>query len=69
MDGNFSADHLHMRRPKDDVQLSDGSAFMVTQGPYNAHLKIAKDTNEVISLLHSLGTIQITDIREANNLS
>ena len=27
VDGNFHADHLKMRHPKDDVTLADGLAF------------------------------------------
>ena len=47
LDGNFSAQHRHMRNPEDDVPLADGHAFMVTDGPYKAHLKTAKEFKEV----------------------
>ncbi|KAH9917410.1 uncharacterized protein B0H18DRAFT_913487 [Fomitopsis serialis] len=46
MDGNFSAEHLKMRRPQDDVSLADGHGFMVTDGPYKRHLKEAIDARE-----------------------
>ncbi|KAI1783871.1 hypothetical protein LXA43DRAFT_902761, partial [Ganoderma leucocontextum] len=46
LDGNFSAQHHHMRNPEDDVPLADGHAFMVTDGPYKAHLKSAKEFQE-----------------------
>ena len=41
MDGNFSAEHLKMRRPTDDIPIADGHAFMVQAAPYAAHLKEA----------------------------
>lgn len=47
MDGNFSADHLKMRNPDDDVSITDGSGFMVGDERYKAHLRIAKDHKEV----------------------
>ena len=47
LDGNFSAQHRHMRNLEDDVPLADGHAFMVTDGPYKHHLKTAKEFKEV----------------------
>lgn len=47
LDGNFSAQHRHMRNPEDDVPLADGHAFMVTDAPYKQHLKSAKEFQEV----------------------
>jgi hypothetical protein len=47
MDGNFSADHIKMRNPGDDVNLADGTAFMVQDKDYRAHLRIAKEIREV----------------------
>ena len=47
LDGNFSAQHHHMRNPDDDVPLADGHAFMVTEAPYKAHLQSAKEFQEV----------------------
>ncbi|KAH9843233.1 uncharacterized protein C8Q71DRAFT_794366 [Rhodofomes roseus] len=46
MDGNFSAEHLKMRRPADDIPLADGQGFMVTDGRYKEHLKAAVDVRE-----------------------
>ncbi|KAH9914125.1 hypothetical protein B0H21DRAFT_782180 [Amylocystis lapponica] len=43
MDGNSSAEHLKMRRPANDVAISDGTGFMVGEGRYKAHLKVAKE--------------------------
>jgi hypothetical protein len=47
MDGNFSADHIKMRNPGDDVNLADGTAFMVEDKDYRSHLEIAKEIKEV----------------------
>ncbi|PIL25832.1 hypothetical protein GSI_11585 [Ganoderma sinense ZZ0214-1] len=46
LDGNFSAQHKHMRNPEDDVALADGHAFMVTDGPYKEHLRTAREFKE-----------------------
>jgi hypothetical protein len=43
MDGNFSAEHMAMRRPEDDVMLTDGAAFMVGTQDYKAHLAEAQE--------------------------
>jgi hypothetical protein len=43
MDGNFSAEHMAMRRPDDDVMLTDGAAFMVGTEDYKAHLAEAQE--------------------------
>ncbi|KAI0708306.1 hypothetical protein C8Q76DRAFT_770330 [Earliella scabrosa] len=41
LDGNFSAQHQHMKNPQDDVRLSDGHGYMVTSAPYREHLRTA----------------------------
>ena len=38
VDGNMKLVHLKMKRPMDDVSLSDGELFMVSQKPYSEHL-------------------------------
>ena len=50
-DGNFSAEQLKMRRPDDDVRLSDGQMFMTTAPPYKQHLMVAKELKEVGDIL------------------
>jgi hypothetical protein len=47
VDGNFSAQHMKMRKPEDDVPLSDGLAYMVTNGPYQKHISQAANNEEV----------------------
>jgi hypothetical protein len=47
MDGNFSAEHMAMRNPEDDVSLSDGTAFMVSMADYKAHLAVASEDRQV----------------------
>ncbi|KIK10821.1 hypothetical protein PISMIDRAFT_20066 [Pisolithus microcarpus 441] len=39
MDGNFKVEHMHERRPDDQVWLMDGRGFMVANPPYQAYLK------------------------------
>lgn len=47
MDGHFSAEHLKMRNPEDDVWLTDGDGFMMQDGPYKSHLRIAHEAKDV----------------------
>ena len=47
MDGNFQAEHMRMRNPENDVQLSDGAGFMVSKTPYELHLKSAVERQQV----------------------
>jgi hypothetical protein len=47
IDGNFSADHLKMRRPENDVCLTPGSRYMVEPTHYEAHLQATVDHQEV----------------------
>ncbi|KAN0128326.1 hypothetical protein V8E53_013831 [Lactarius tabidus] len=41
MDGNFQAEHMKMRNPENDVPVSEGAGFMVSQKPYELHLQSA----------------------------
>jgi hypothetical protein len=50
MDGNFSAEHMAMRRPENDVPISEGTAFMVGDKDYKAHLASAWEDKQVCSL-------------------
>ena len=47
IDGNFTADHLKMRHPENDVALSPGGQYMVEPTQYKAHLESAIDHREV----------------------
>lgn len=47
MDGNFSAEHMKMRQPRNDVPLSHGAGYMVAPGPYKTHLAVAQEDREV----------------------
>lgn len=47
IDGNFTADHLKMRRPENDVALNPGSRYTVEPTRYQAHLETAVDFREV----------------------
>ena len=47
IDGNFTADHLKMKHPENDVALSPGGRYMVEPTRYKAHLESAVDHREV----------------------
>ena len=47
-DGNFCADHVKARKPEDDIQLTNGSGFMVEDNRYQKHLETAIEIKEVI---------------------
>jgi hypothetical protein len=47
MDGNFSAEHMAMRSPDNDVPISDGAAFMVSTKNYKAHIASAQEEKQV----------------------
>jgi hypothetical protein len=46
-DGNFSAEQLKMKRPEDDVHLTDGTGFLTAEARYQEHLKVAIEIKEV----------------------
>ncbi|KAI6145946.1 hypothetical protein BKA82DRAFT_3981112, partial [Pisolithus tinctorius] len=46
MDGNFKAEHMHNRRPADQVWLMDGHGFMVTDPDYQTYLKATPHITE-----------------------
>jgi hypothetical protein len=47
VDGNFTAQHMKMRKPEDDIPLSDGLAYMVANKPYQKHISQAANNEEV----------------------
>jgi hypothetical protein len=47
VDGNMKLVHLIMRRPEDDVSLSDGELFMVKRAPYAEHVAKAAQRQPV----------------------
>jgi hypothetical protein len=47
-DGSFSAEQLKMRRPKDDVHLTNGTGFLTQEERYQNHLKVAIEIKEVM---------------------
>ena len=46
-DGNMKLVRLKMRRPEDDVSLSDGELFNVKRAPYAEHLVTAPERQPV----------------------
>lgn len=47
VDGNMKLIHLILRRPEDDVSLSDGAQFLVRRVPYMEHLATAPNSQPV----------------------
>ena len=45
-DGNFSAQHMNMLNPQDDVGLTDGEGYMTNEAKYKAHPEDAKDSKQ-----------------------
>lgn len=50
MDGNFSLEHMRMKKSENDVFLSDGEGYMVQWLPYQHHLGASLETNQVCAL-------------------
>ena len=50
VDGNFTTQHMKMRRPECDIALADGLGYMVEDGPYQNHVSSAQETKEVCIL-------------------
>ncbi|KAF8272281.1 hypothetical protein EI94DRAFT_1769986 [Lactarius quietus] len=51
MDRNFQAEHMKMRNPENDVPLSEGAGFMVSQKPYELHLQSALERRQIPTCL------------------
>jgi hypothetical protein len=47
IDGNFSAEHLKMRQPEEDIALSPGGRYMVEPERYELHLSTGKEIKQV----------------------
>src|SRR5882762_9875741 len=43
VDGNFHADHIKMRKPELEIQLTNGQGYMVEETKYKDYLKEAKE--------------------------
>jgi hypothetical protein len=47
VDGNFTAQHMRMKRPTEDISLSDGLGYMVKDKCYQSHIQAAADNKDV----------------------
>ena len=47
IDGNFSAEHLKMKQPEEDVALSPRGRYMVEPNRYELHLNTGKEVKQV----------------------
>jgi hypothetical protein len=67
VDGNFSLEHMRMKKSEDDVFLSDGEGYMVQMLPYQEHLKTSIETTQVGLLqIHTFQSIGYNNIGPAN---
>jgi len=57
VDGNMQLVHLKMKRPEDDVSLSDGELFIVKRAPYAEHLSSAPQRQPVSSITYNTDLI------------
>jgi hypothetical protein len=67
-DGNFSADHIKMKMPDDDVKLTNGSGYMVEEQQFKEHLANAMEIKQVRNsllniLMNFIDTIKNTTCR------
>ncbi|KAG1739749.1 hypothetical protein EDB19DRAFT_1895447 [Suillus lakei] len=46
VDGNFTAQHMKMKTPEDDVSLADGKGYMVTEESYQNHITESVEERE-----------------------
>ena len=53
-DGNFSAQHMNMLNPQDDVGLTDGEGYMTNEAKYKSHLEDAKESKQVSLATYSV---------------
>jgi len=50
VDGNFTVQHMDMKKPENDIPLSDGLGYMVQDGPYQTHIATVPESKEVSGL-------------------
>jgi hypothetical protein len=71
VDGNFSMEHMRMKKSEDDVFLSDGEGYMVQWEPYKQHLDASVEAKQVcaspchatpITLINDLLSVQHVQI-------
>jgi hypothetical protein len=47
VDGNFTAQHMKMHKPENDIPLLDRLAYMVANEPYQKYIAQAANNEEV----------------------
>ena len=47
MDGNFVAEHQHMRNPEEEVWLSDGDGYFVENTAYKEYVRTTSEQKQV----------------------
>lgn len=53
MDGNFTADHVKMRIPENNVWLTNGEGYLVENKRFTQHLSVTKEVKEVCQVPYS----------------
>ncbi|KAG1765578.1 hypothetical protein EDD22DRAFT_845369 [Suillus occidentalis] len=66
VDGNFTAQHMNMQEPKQDIFLLDGSGYMVMDSEYQAHLASATKSKEASHLRSTCSNHQAVNAANAN---
>ncbi|KAG1718781.1 hypothetical protein EDB19DRAFT_1899080 [Suillus lakei] len=61
VDGNFTAQHMKMKTPEDNVSLADGKGYMVTKEPYQNHITESVEEREVSSV--NAANVQRSNLR------
>lgn len=49
LDGNFKADHIRMRNPHEDVNLTNGEGYVVEESRYGKHINVSQEVKQVMS--------------------
>ncbi|KAM6493319.1 hypothetical protein JOM56_011453, partial [Amanita muscaria] len=65
LDGNFTAQHMKMKRPEDNVALSDGLGYMVNEKCYQSHIRSAAD-NKDKSACHNHRVVNSANTNKSN---
>lgn len=50
VDGNFTADHVKMRHPENNIGLTNGEGYMVEETTYRTHLSVTKEVKQVCDI-------------------
>ncbi|KAG1906569.1 uncharacterized protein F5891DRAFT_901580, partial [Suillus fuscotomentosus] len=66
VDGNFTAQHMKMKTPEDDVSLADGKGYMVTEGPYETHIIESVEEKEAMRNSSNHRAVNAANVQRSN---